>query len=474
MPYSTRSVSLAQAPTSALIGPNDTESTRNTSSSSPSLFTPSGPNRLSSQVPTSKRVQNDTIADPVTPDGPARKRRRKKPAREDVGVVIELPHNLGKVRAAAATTTEEVVGAGEQTPSLATKVPKLEEEDGSGAKKPRKKKDKPTKIPYGLSPGISPFQDWPRPTADECEEVYRLLSSVHGEVKAPAGIPAPSLTVSGCGEVPSILDALLRTVLSGATTKGNSAQAFDGLVRTFGVTNQGIGKGSVDWDKVRRASVEEVEQAIKSGGLAGIKSKNIKLILDMVYEQNLKRREGLINAKDKEEQKGSTNLTHAQKYQAAELADDLLSLNHFHCLSKDEAMIEFVKFPGIGVKTAACVVLFCLQRPCFAVDTHVFRLSKWLGWLPQEKKLDEIAAFRHLEVYVPDHLKYALHQLFLQHGKTCPRCRASTGDNSDTACVIDHLVAERTGKRKGKSVFSQTQLLVKEETPDRKLGDSDE
>src|SRR5699024_4679701 len=106
-------------------------------------------------------------------------------------------------------------------------------------------------------------------------------------------------------------------------------------------------------------------------------------------------------------------------------------------LSKDDAMFEFVKYPGIGVKTAACVILFCLQRPCFAVDTHVFRLSKWLGWLPPtedpepereadekqkvkktpKRRINEITAFSHLEVRVPEHLKYPLHQLFIRHGK---------------------------------------------------------
>jgi endonuclease III len=39
-------------------------------------------------------------------------------------------------------------------------------------------------------------------------------------------------------------------------------------------------------------------------------------------------------------------------------------------------------FKGVGPKTASCVLLFCLSRDSFAVDTHVFRLSKQLGWVP--------------------------------------------------------------------------------------------
>jgi endonuclease III len=409
---------------------------------------------------------------PVKPAGPAKRARKTALAEMPTGM-IELPHNLGTVPVAPETLRvgdavdhlipSTVPAPGPKSPSaslLAVKV-KQDEDLGSptapsNATRKRTSK-KPKRAPYGLTPGVTPFPDWPHPTPAECEEVHRLLTSLHGEIKAPAALPNPSLTISGCGEVPCVLDALLRTVLSGATTKGNSGKAFEGLVKRFGVKQAGIGKGSVDWEKVRNTSVEDVEEAIKSGGLAAIKSKNIKLILDMVYEENLKRQMSLAETPKTENDKGDIPSV-VLGTSAPKLAADLLSLNHVHSLSKDEAMLEFVKYPGIGVKTAACVVLFSLQRPCFAVDTHVFRLSKWLGWLPQDKRVDEITAFRHLEVLVPDHLKYALHQLFLEHGKTCPRCRASTGDNTDATCVIDHLITVRTGKRKGKNGFGQTQL----------------
>lgn len=120
--------------------------------------------------------------------------------------------------------------------------------------------------------------------------VNELLSSAHGEVAPPATIPEPSLTVTGCGEVPSVLDALIRTLLSGATTGKNSAMAFNGLVQRFGILQDGIGKGSVNWDAVRRAPIGDVYEAIKSGGLADTKSKHIKAILDMVHRENKEQR----------------------------------------------------------------------------------------------------------------------------------------------------------------------------------------
>lgn len=315
------------------------------------------------------------------------------------------------------------------------------------------KKGKAKRPPYRLTPGKTPFPDWSHPTPEECKVVNNLLSSVHGVVTAPATIPEPSLTVTGCGEVPSVLDALIRTLLSGATTGTNSALAFDGLVKRFGILTEGIGKGSVNWDAVRRASLSDVFEAIKRGGLADIKSKSLKAILDQVYRENQDRRTLLLSndelADDTDAKMPSEKVEKDKEYEIACADQHFLSLNHYHNLSTQDAMTELVKYPGIGPKTAACVILFCLQRPCFAVDTHIFRICKWLDWVPQNS--NEVTAFSHLDFRLPDEFKYSLHQLFIRHGKSCPRCRAITGETSagwEDGCVIDHLV-KRTGVRKG-------------------------
>jgi endonuclease III len=294
------------------------------------------------------------------------------------------------------------------------------------------------KANYGLTPGATPYPDWPHPTTAECREVVRLLSGVHGKVTKPKAIPLPSLTMSGCGEVPSVLDALIRTRLSAATSNSNSSRAFRGLVTRFGTIKSGVGQGSVDWDAVRRADVKDIFEAIKSGGLADVKSKDIKKILDMVYEENQARRVS-----------GKTGSDDSKVEQALANDEPVISLDHLHTLSSDEAFNELVKYPGIGPKTASCVLLFCLQRPSFAVDTHVFRLCKWLGWVPPNATRE--TTFSHCEVRIPDDLKYPLHKLLIQHGRACPRCRAITGESSegwDQGCVIDQLV-QRTGSRKG-------------------------
>ena len=312
---------------------------------------------------------------------------------------------------------------------------------------------KPKAAKYGLTPGISPYPDWPLPTAEACYEVNKLLSDVHGVVEQPKEIPPPSIEVTGCGEVPSVLDALIRTRLSAATTSTNSGYAFAGLVEKFGLMDSGVGKGSIDWNKVRVADVEDIEEAIKRGGLAHTKSKSIKAILEKVYEDGQARHEALKKEKEngvKADVLGADTLPQSIKdLEIASAEQDVLSLQYMHGLTGDQAMEELTQFPGIGAKTASCVILFCLRRPSFAVDTHVFRLCKWLKWIPENATREK--TFSHCEVRIPSELKYSLHQLFIRHGKTCGRCRAITGQSSEAwenaNCPIEHLVT-RTGARK--------------------------
>ncbi|KKK14352.1 hypothetical protein AOCH_007185 [Aspergillus ochraceoroseus] len=357
------------------------------------------------------------LSSKVTGDlSPPQKKQRTKAKILKSSNLDELPHNLGSVT----TSVSKAAATGRQS--------------SRGARLRRKEEIKETQYlwPHTWRYSISYLA---HPTPEECEEVNRLLSSLHGDIVPPTTIPEPSLTVTGCGEVPSVLDALIRTLLSGATTGKNSAMAFNGLVQRFGILEEGIGRGSVNWDAVRRASVKDVFEAIKRGGLADIKSKNLKAILDMVHEENQQRR----NALGKGEDDRPSNLVDKQ-YEITCADPHVLSLNHLHSLGTDQVMTELVRFPGIGPKTAA-----------------------WLNWVPPAKAT-EITAFSHLEVRIPDHLKYSLHQLFIRHGKSCPRCRAITGQTSagwEDGCVIDHLV-KRTGKRKVRAVKMDALLPLAE------------
>lgn len=326
-------------------------------------------------------------------------------------------------------------------------------DDVQSEAKPTPKKTK--KDTYGLTPGQTPYPDYPHPTADECREVVRILEKEHGKVNVPQAVPPPSLEVAGCGEVPSVLDALVRTRLSANTTNKNSSTAFQGLVKRFGVLQEGIGKGSVDWDAVRRAPQREVFLAIERGGLADRKSKDIQAILQIAYEEGQARKAALQDPKDDPE--GVENEPESEKQEEIEKASkNILSMDHLHLLSTEEAINRMLALPGIGPKTASCVALFCMRRPSFAVDTHVFRLCQYLGWVPKstkkgQPKVDRNTTFSHCDVRIPDEFKYKLHYLLIRHGKDCPRCRAITGQSSagwEAGCPIEHLV-KRHGVKKG-------------------------
>lgn len=322
-------------------------------------------------------------------------------------------------------------------------------------------KPKSTKS-YNLTPGVSPYPSYDRPTPEECYHVNKILSAIHGKKTAPKSIPAPNLQSSGCGEVPSVLDALIRTRLSANTNNANSSRAFQGLVKQFGILKTGIGKGSVDWDAVRRAPNVQVFEAIKSGGLAGVKSRDIQNILQLVHEENQ------ANENFKEE--------------------NLLSLDYLHAMETDAAFDKLLTYPGIGPKTASCVLLFCMQRPSFAVDTHVFRLVSWLGWVPSASAVRRMGkeakaegkkppppasrntTYAHLDIRIPDELKYPLHYLLIAHGKRCPYCSAKKDlkirENwGDKKCPLASL---KTGKAldAGDEAAEKTGIKSEEDTKD--------
>jgi endonuclease-3 len=173
------------------------------------------------------------------------------------------------------------------------------------------------------------------------------------------------------------IDELVLTVLSQNTNDRNRDVAYFRLRDRF-----------PSWDAVREAPVEEVEDAIRPGGLAPTKSVRIHQILDAIGE------------------------------------DDLLWLED---APLGEARDYLVGLPGVGRKTAACVLLFSFGRPDVPVDTHVYRVGGRLGlWgakAPLVKAHDELARLCGDD----GEFAYETHVLLIRHGRrTCvarvPRC----------------------------------------------------
>ena len=186
------------------------------------------------------------------------------------------------------------------------------------------------------------------------------------------------------------LDELVMTVLSQHTSDVNTARAFAGLKERL-----------PEWEAVLRAPSKEVADAIRSGGLADQKAPRIQAIL-----REVERREG------------GLTLARLEEMGDGEVEDYLCSL------------------PGVGPKTAACVLVFSLGRPAFPIDTHVHRVTKRLGWIAPKASAD--AAHAVLKRGVPAEVRYELHVQLIQHGRTI--CKAQRP--LCTECVLLDVCAE--------------------------------
>lgn len=83
-------------------------------------------------------------------------------------------------------------------------------------------------------PTLSPFPDYERPSREDCRLVCDALASVHGRPQRPSELKDSDHRGASCGQVPDVLDALIRTILSQNTSNANSARAKKGLDDAFG------------------------------------------------------------------------------------------------------------------------------------------------------------------------------------------------------------------------------------------------
>ncbi len=87
---------------------------------------------------------------------------------------------------------------------------------------------------------------------------------------------------------------------------------------------------------------------------------------------------------------------------------------------------ELIKLPGVGRKTANVITSVVDQQPNMAVDTHVFRVSKRIGLVPQTASTP-LAVEKELVKNFPSELIHKAHHWLILHGRyVCvarnPRC----------------------------------------------------
>lgn len=177
------------------------------------------------------------------------------------------------------------------------------------------------------------------------------------------------------------LGGLIATILSQSTSDLNSGRAYRDLQAAF-----------ADWETVRDAPTPLVADAIRRGGLANIKATRIQAVLHALTER-LPADGGNLDQR----------FTH-----------------WVTCLPVADARRVLQELPGVGPKTAACVLLFSLGLPSFPVDTHVYRISQRLALIsPTTSVAKAHAAF---DAILPAVMVFPLHILFIRHGRTL--CRA--------------------------------------------------
>ncbi len=177
------------------------------------------------------------------------------------------------------------------------------------------------------------------------------------------------------------LAMLINIILSQATSDASSDRTFKDLQNRFR-----------NWEKVLAANESEIAEVIKLGGLANQKSKVIKNLLGQIKEKQGK-----------------------------------LSLDFLGKMSDNEARDYLLQFRGIGPKTAACTLLFALQKQVFPLDTHIFRVLKRMGVLPA--KIIDAKAHKLLDELVPRGKFYSLHRNLIRLGREICRPREPLCEN---------------------------------------------
>ncbi len=206
---------------------------------------------------------------------------------------------------------------------------------------------------------------WAPPSHARVARIRDRLRTVYGRPSAPPhGHP---------------IAELILTVLSQSTNDRNRDVAYTRLRERFPT-----------WEAVRDAPVEEVEEAIRPGGISKVKSERIQQILRAI--------------------------------------GDPLSLDDLPELGVAAARARLVALPGVGKKTAACVLLFAFGMRDVPVDTHVSRVGMRLHLLRPGAGFDEL----HDEMLAatPAGQELELHVNLLRHGRRtcharvpdCPHC----------------------------------------------------
>jgi endonuclease-3 len=202
---------------------------------------------------------------------------------------------------------------------------------------------------------------WRRPTRRRVVAIRDRLRELYGRPAwEPHGHP---------------IAELVRTILSQNTNDRNRDVAYTRMRERFPT-----------WEEVRDAPPAELEEALRPGGLSATKAPRIQHALEQL--------------------------------------GDHPDLDWLATAPREEALEFLTALPGVGRKTAACVLIFALGRPEIPVDTHVHRVGGRLGLFRPTASFDE--AHDEMLAITPAEDAYELHINLIRHGRAIcrprPRC----------------------------------------------------
>ena len=180
------------------------------------------------------------------------------------------------------------------------------------------------------------------------------------------------------------IDALIDTILSQNTSDANSGRAFASLKASFD-----------NWEAVASAPAEHIARVIKSGGLSKIKATRIKQVLEQIEREQAHITLDFLKSK---------TITEAENY--------------------------LMRLPGVGHKTASCVLLFSLGKPSLPVDTHIFRVARRLGLIDSKVTIEKAPGL--LRKQIRPSKVYQFHVHMIEHGRRICRSRQPNCDK----CVL--------------------------------------
>ncbi|HET91861.1 MAG TPA: endonuclease III [Chloroflexi bacterium] len=189
--------------------------------------------------------------------------------------------------------------------------------------------------------------------------------------------------------------ALVNTILSQNTNDVNRDRAFDQLRDRFPT-----------WEAVRDAPQADLVEAVRPAGLGPTKAPRIQAALRAITEQ-----------------------------------EDAITLDFLRDMSTEEARAWLLDIPGVGPKTAAIVLCFALGKPAFPVDTHVHRVTRRLGLIPEKTNREK--AHPLLEALIPEEIYYPFHLNLIEHGRAVCQARKPACPSCILQALCDYASSQR-------------------------------